>query len=232
MKPEFTKEFNADHAKAGAPYCCRNGVEATIVKFDCRHPNFVLVGVRGQSDECTSWTNKGGFYGNNDPCGHDLAMLPLGMIDGKPVFVGDELLDDQGHAFFVKPTPAEWLHTTGCAWPAPAKVYPATQIGDNDLCSAYYGGGPVVGATAEMAAFYRIANAALRHAIEAGQVITMADHHEEMAKLDDERDMAVAKAVRDACRSKFKEGFVAIPETCAYGRISGIDLAAIIAKIK
>jgi hypothetical protein len=126
----------------------------------------------------------------------------------------------------------------------PAKVYPVAQMNDDAICSAYYSGGSVIGPVAELAAFYRVANAALRHAIDAGQVITALDHNNALAALDvsltaardavfkeglrnSARDMAIAKAVRSesmrAARLRFAHK--------AEGDIECLDLAAIIAKV-
>jgi hypothetical protein len=86
----------------------------------------------------------------------------------------------------------------------PEKVYPVTQMNDGAVCSAYYSGGSVKGNKEELAAFYRIANAALRHAIDANQIIAALDHNNALAALDHSlhtarhvRDMAIARAVED-----------------------------------
>jgi hypothetical protein len=51
-------------------------------------------------------------------------------------------------------------------------VYPVTQMNMGNMCSAYFNGGNVITPADELLAFKRIANAALRHAIDAGQVVT------------------------------------------------------------
>jgi hypothetical protein len=94
----------------------------------------------------------------------------------------------------------------------PEKLYPVTQMDEGAICSAYFGGGPVNGHKEELAALYRIANAALRHACDANQIISMVDHQDALTTLGKKlrdaeitrhaaRDMAIAEAVRDACRT-------------------------------
>lgn len=99
-------------------------------------------------------------------------------------------------------------------------AYPVTQMSIAELTRAYNDNQHINGLAG-------IANTALRHAIDAGQIITMADHHEEMAKHDDARDMAIAEAVRDACRISAK----AADAWHTDATIADIDLAAIIAKV-
>ena len=95
MKPDHYKEFNAKHAKAGAPYCQRNGLAARIGIWDAKHDEYPLICVASYFDQygessCT-WTKLGARHGGakNDS---DLVMLPLGYCEGKPVFVGDKLV--------------------------------------------------------------------------------------------------------------------------------------------
>ena len=138
MKPEFTREFNAAHAKAGAPYCCSNGEEATILKWDCRDPIYPIVGVMGEMDDSNEWQSNG-LYNDGINTEYDLVMTPLGMIDGKPVFVGDSIVTDGGMPFDVNPAHAInssfFLH--GCKWPAPAKVYPETAMDHSAMFGIY-----------------------------------------------------------------------------------------------
>lgn len=92
----------------------------------------------------------------------------------------------------------DWLHS----WEyrvkpePPIKVYPVTQMTYGELSRVWSVSPPGI---ASMSA---IANAALRHAIDAGQVITALDHNNALATLDvsltaarDARDMAIARAL-------------------------------------
>jgi hypothetical protein len=119
MKLEHTKEFNVQHAKAGAPYAQRNGLAARIGIWNSNHPNgTMLVGtqtIQGYEHSC-SWEANG-----NNPNGtksNDLVMLPLGYCEDKPVFVGDELEQINGDlgwavgAAFNNFTNLRWKRTT------------------------------------------------------------------------------------------------------------------------
>ena len=169
-KPQFTKPFNLDHAKAGAPYATRDGQEATILKWDGRHKSgYPLVGVYGIEDQPDSWRIDG-FFGNLVRDHLDLVMTPLGFIDGKPVFVGDELVV-KGAATPYTASSRDFKALHNLAWPAPAKAYPETRMTFKEMHTLVNEAAP--GHEAE---FRAIANAALRHAIDAGQVVTEAEH--------------------------------------------------------
>lgn len=106
-------------------------------------------------------------------------------------------------------------------------AYPVTRLNHSELADIYFGAFDFRTKQIESIGAVAIANAALRHAIDAKQIITMADHHEEMAKHDEARDMAIAEAVRDACRISAR----AADAWRTDATISDIDLAAIIAKV-
>ena len=81
--------------------------------------------------------------------------------------------------------------------------------------------------------YFAIANAALRHACDAGAILTLADHQAAIAafgeKLRDAasgREMAISEAVRGAC-SNICDGY----SFAAQRQVDSIDLAAIIAKV-
>lgn len=219
-KPEFSKPFCLEHAKAGAPYCCRDGEEAIILKWDGRRFNEPLVGCIGTDDIPASWGNYG-RYVPDEPCQRprDLVMLPVGMCQSKPVFMGDELVTRFGDKFVVEAKHIGDLCEEN-TWPVPTPAYPVTLMTDGDLVSNYYGGGPV-SHEQEYQAWRRIANSALRHAIDAGQVVPSSVHDKATRALirggwqdlggqewepkigekpayirDEERDMVVAQAVK------------------------------------
>jgi hypothetical protein len=96
MKPEHTKPFNAEHAKAGAPFAQRNGLAARIGIWDAIG-SYPLAGVKSCTNEievASSWTNDGHFHKTGPLYENDLIMLPLGYCEGKPVFVGETLFKD------------------------------------------------------------------------------------------------------------------------------------------
>lgn len=97
----------------------------------------------------------------------------------------------------------------------PAKLYPVTGMRNGDLCSAYFNGGNV-SRHEEVAAYRRIANAALRHAIDAHQVVTTAEHQAGLDRLahnlrdvaidrDKMRDLAIAETARALCLEQIRD---------------------------
>lgn len=78
-----------------------------------------------------------------------------------------------------------------------------------------------------------IANAALRHAIDAGQLV---DANHEVVVMGRQtrraRDTAIAEAVRDACRNNFTDSQATIKASAAYGRISNVNLEWLIDSVK
>lgn len=203
-KPEFSKPFNILDAKAGAPYCCRDGRTAQVLKWDRNVSDYPMMGVVGKSDDPRTWTATGsatyGAHGEEYDC--DLVMLPLGFIDNKPVFVGDEYL-----GIADTPAKAEPKHAgmpfSGCKWPVPAPQYPKTLISHVVLFGEYETSLRNRGyaeVSADSYGLAAIANFALRHAIDAGQVVLP-----DTAPSDDLL-MKVAKEVY--CRATGQEHFL------------------------
>ena len=105
MKPEHFKEFNVEHAQAGAPYCQRNGLEARVRIWDGNHKVYPLMGAKtcaSGTEIPSSWSIEGKFHNSEMMHVDDLVMLPLGYCQEKPVFVGDELINGGGRAFTVE----------------------------------------------------------------------------------------------------------------------------------
>lgn len=123
MKPEHTKPFDLNLAKYGAPYAQRNGFAARIGIWD-KKGEFPLLGLRDDfhGQECVgSWK----INGQNLHCPGqlDLVMLPLGYCEGKPVFVGDELVYINSVIGSIV-MDAECSHFVDFKWPRTAPVMP------------------------------------------------------------------------------------------------------------
>lgn len=211
-KQVFFKPFDLAHAQAGAPIGKASGGTARFVAYaeeadpSCCvvviEDRFNLIGTRRKSGR----VNEAGAIDNPN----DLVMLPLGLIDGKPVFVGDEFL---GHA--DTPCVAGPLLSSdfsGCRWPAPARMYPVTAVPHSALFDVYAKALRELGyknISAESTGLTAVANAALRHAIGIGQVVAKDEYDRmttqytqvqgeafELSKRGTERDLAVAQAVK------------------------------------
>lgn len=228
-----TKPFDANHARDGAPYGCRNGNRATVLRWDAQNSAFPLIGTVIFSDDREqpeSWTAHGMRAVGNGEGGSDLVMLPLGYIDGKPVFVGDEYEFD-GRRYRAVPDGEGGFE--GCRWPEPAKQYPVTRMTREQLTDVARNTPGSFGESYEA-----IANAALRHAIDNGQVVTTEKGQEAVRLAIDifkpdapkraARDLAIAEAVR---REAVRIACSYNHSTLIYNAIDRADLTAIIAKV-
>lgn len=117
-------------------------------------------------------------------------------------------------------TPAfEYPHT---AWRIkPEQAYPSSKMTRKEVCDA--------AGTAEepvlVLYFFKVANAALRHAIEAGQVVAADDEIIVMGRESRAaRDMAIAEAVKSAC--------VEAVDMQKSNIVNIVHVAEIIAKVK
>lgn len=187
-KPEFSRPFNLEHAKAGAPFCCRDGVEVEILKWDRKH-TFCIVGLDTIDASVRRWRADGSY--NEGFNVFDLVMLPLGFIDGKPVWTCDEIVSPAGSQMAAWPSFRDFAN---CAWPAPVPVYP-TFDGSIDMLAIEYNRDVNF-----LSSLVSVANFALRHAIDAGQVV-LPD-----ATPSDDLLMKVAKEVW--CRATGQENFL------------------------
>lgn len=244
MKPEFLRPFDAAAACRGAPFCCTNGWRAEVLKYAVNGLFGTITKPSGE-EYAASWTVAGEPDSGVISPDKGLAMLPLGRIEDKPVFVGDRLLDDKGKEFTVVPGQ---VFGPGCLckWAPPAKVYPQTKMRHDDMFSIYSAelrGRGHTSVEAETHGLEAISNAALRHAIDAGQVVDAEESAEAIRKAYADgqaiafkheaggraaRDMAVANAVRDelvASVARYSTG-------CSQYISSGFDFEAIIATIK
>lgn len=81
-----------------------------------------------------------------------------------------------------------------------APKWPETTMSDEILVSSYFGGGPVPH-DQEYAAWRRVANAALRHSIETGQLVTKQAYDREIEVRD-----KLIKALQNAVEVQFRRG--------------------------
>jgi hypothetical protein len=234
MKPEFSKPFDLAAARAGAPYCCRNGDTAKVYEWARDKGSYPLWGVVNQLFQVGTWTATGAYTpGRESPL--DLVMIPLGMVEGKPVFTGD-VLDFEGKPHTILATGRTFPR---CTWPAPAKVYPETRMTGAELFDIVQSTAPafrmtVMGVPSIEPHMVAAANAALRHAIDAGQVVPTAEanqnaleHYHSGLGVRAARDMAIAEAVRDAAYVKVMN----CPDSHEGTIVRQIDLITIISKI-
>lgn len=134
-----------------------------MLKWDCRNTDYPLLGVSGDDDRPETWSANGRFEEDKIDHERDLVMLPLGEIDGKPVFVGDALNDKEVGTYFAQPTERDF---SDCTWPAPARQYPVTGMSARDLADTYQFGSDA----GQIARWKSLANTVLRHAIDADTV--------------------------------------------------------------
>lgn len=237
-----SRPFDLEAARAGAPYSQSDGDAAEILKWDMKG-KYPLMGCgvrRNASDEVAVRWYANGTVEIGFDSEFNLVMLPLGLIDGKPAFVGDTVQSKYGDECIAS---IEMEFDSGhWRWPAPAKMYPETKMCFEQMCEA----GSMSLISTNAIGIRQLANAVLRHAIDAGQVTDAAnvDAKVEQSYVDGqafayrkaydaraERDMAIAKAVRDSARDQCGDANKALFGSTYYGRISNLDLAAIIASL-
>lgn len=236
MKPVHSKPFDIDSAKNGAPFSQSNGDEAQIFIWDLFGPFPIAGKARGWDNNWSvvAWSSDGRVDTARMGEAVSLIMTPLGMIDGKPVFCGDEfLLPVSNELRKASPDMAggDW---SKCAWPVPAPKWPETAMSGSELVATWNG---TPGYDDE---FKAVANAAIAHACESGAVVTAeaadkirkeayadgqasAFKHEETARSD--RDMAIAEAIRSKCWQLSDIGDGAL-------LITKYDISTVIATVK
>lgn len=162
---QHTRPFNLEHARAGAPIACANGDEVDILKWDRKH-TLCILGLARQDAAVRVWRADGSYIDANSKA-FPLVMTPLGFIEDKPVFVGDELVTPTGMQWIPTPTCRVERSLGDCRWPAPAPVYPETRMPASEIHAVYLNNKKPT----YYAGLTAVANAALRHAIDAGQVV-------------------------------------------------------------
>lgn len=86
-----TRPFNLSHAKDGAPFCTTIGNEIDIYTFIGNFSRFPLIGQHNITGEAFNWSNEGLCLQITQNSDYDLVMLPIGICEGLPVFIGDFL---------------------------------------------------------------------------------------------------------------------------------------------
>jgi hypothetical protein len=215
-----TKPFNAEHAKAGAKYGCADGSTADILKYGPTKMWGTITNDEGE-EFAAGWTLDGVKCSGVMSSEKRLVMLPLGQIDGKPVWADSKIITQhdceiEALAWFRQGEPFD-----GSRWPAPAKQYPQTKMADQELYAPD--------------SLRATANAALRHACESGQVVPMPEVQEVARNLAAKRELAAAEAVWAKCLavSAPARGYEMSEDASEIiASIAGLDLPAIIATVK
>lgn len=120
MRKEY-RPFDAELAKKGAPYGCR---EESMVAEILKYGNEFVFGIYNHKDDkewdAGKWVIGNGMLHSCSVTVYDLVMLPIATCQSKPVYVGDTLYDANGDRFEV-----EVGHTAsmleGCSWESPVK---------------------------------------------------------------------------------------------------------------
>lgn len=170
-KPEHTRPFNIEHAQAGAPFCCVNGEEVEILKWDRKHTQ-QIIGLARQDQAIRTWRADGTYTDPNSKA-YPLVMTPVAYVEGKPVFYGDTVVDSAGDEFTVPPQ-NPGIAWTLCTWPKPEPVYPETICLPDELAIAYGNG------ITFLECLRAVANLAIRRAIEDGQVVRAEDANQQV----------------------------------------------------
>lgn len=115
MTNRETRPFNIDHWRAGAPIDTeRADGKPAIFEVDATRMFGTCIASSGEK-VAQDWDLSGNAYaGAHGP--RNLVMVPLFYIGGKPVFVGDEIMNDQG--FIVKAAPGHDNDSGQWRWPA------------------------------------------------------------------------------------------------------------------
>lgn len=249
-KPEHTKVFNRAHADSRAPFCCANGMLAKILQWIDDSAIGYITTARGEVF-AAQWDLEGvesETVVHNES--HNLVMTPLGFIDGKPVFVGDDI-EDGG--------PGDWTpgvaHPgnrvfTNCRWPDNAPVI-QTKMTSHELRALLesYQDPLVMFSSPTNGSLKKLADGILGRAITDGQVVTNDKHEADLMRLGENlkgiaitqsdadraaRDMAVAKAVRTALlHDLWKAPFICPQDYHQINdRMNGVALSPILDTVK
>lgn len=172
---ENCRPYNHEHAQAGAPIGLRNGCD---VKIHHVVPEFdkligMFYGVDG-TVHAGEWNLKGAYYDFGHGGRLDIIMPPVGYCEGKPVFVGDTLIDPkwwqtENQSFIVQATNINGYEFDRCKWPKPKTKNPETRMTLHEMYAVWQA--PVE----DLAPSLReLMNASIAHAIQDGDVFTRA----------------------------------------------------------
>lgn len=197
-KSEFSKPFNIEHAKAGAPFGTKCGRKMEIFKYDYPMSGAtyepIILGAVYKSDDnaiVTYWDQDGRWFCGGPADVGILVMLPLGMCEGKPVFVGDKLEISAMNTWQPHVARTDSRGFKNCRWPVPAPVYPVTRMTDGDLSTEY---NKNIGT--QIDGLRDVATAAIARAIEDGDMVLPGKRtmgKEEMTERAEEISLAVSK---------------------------------------
>lgn len=155
---------------------------------------------------------------------HVHAEMYHAFADGSTIQV-----EDEGWHDCLPPFLAQFKYRVKPAAPG----YPETTMTPNELIKVFFGEpGSVTDAGSQRYAFVAVANAALRHAIDAGQVAPAEAYDQCRADLlaaekrNAERDLAIARNVLESCR------IVCSRYMAAQQALDAVNLQACIASVK
>lgn len=208
--PQHTRPFNLEHARAGAPFSGQYGEAVRILLWDRKHPTHPILAIEEHGEqEAIAFRADGIATHDNIALSSRLVMIPLGFIDGKPVFVGDSIIVDGTSKWEAKPSDREF---TGCTWPAHAVKYPETRLHHRDVANMFGKNEHWHAATVTA-----VANAALRHAVVGGYLVLPAIHdalqHElNLLKRGNSGGNTITAGAGTAPATKYPETTMADPE--------------------
>lgn len=127
------KAFNAEYAKNGAPYKTRDGEDAVVTKWDGGYKPSPILGYSGNTHMSNQWNELGVSYFRDAK--RDLVMVPLGFMEGDPVYAGDTI----GSGKVILRADPKMRDFSAFHWPAPGEVAAsvANLLFEHNLASVY-----------------------------------------------------------------------------------------------
>lgn len=123
FKIEDCRPFDLEQAKDGMPFCRRDGKSVRHFIYDMKTAgkHYPLVGVTEcysapQAGEEVQYWSLDGTNMHSTPL--DLVMTPICYKDGKPVNIGDKLIDDLGREMTVHEEAVDYVPyiQNHCKW--------------------------------------------------------------------------------------------------------------------
>jgi hypothetical protein len=161
---KFLRPFDAKQYLVGAPVGCRMpSLTPEILKIAEDGWMYGIIHRVGTRPAAMEWAPNGKVNNATADGPHDLVMIPLFLIDGKPVFVGDEI---QGGGEVVK-AKAHFTTEAGMwRWPSPKKEWPSTSMRSREIRDKFN----AFASHGDM--WTSVANAVIAHECEAGNLVT------------------------------------------------------------